>query len=245
MKVGTLKTDVTPGKKLRKRKPLSRFGGESGSSGGGANNGGGGNNGGDDGFNNPQAEQLYEKSLSIPKILTLFLLVVVTMTFSGVIGAYIVISTNGVAEWQPFNLPFQVYVSTLLILASSLTFIAAQKAINSNNYQKVKPWLLATTVLGGMFISSQILAWLMLVNRGLYMQSNPYVTFFYFLTVLHAAHVLGGIIALGYVVLQNWHQTEAEKDLERRRDVSAAVGWYWHFMGGLWLVLLFLLGFWK
>ena len=96
-----------------------------------------------------------------------------------------------------------------------------------------------------MFISSQILAWILLVNRGLYVQSNPYVTFFYFMTALHAVHVIGGIMALGYVVLQNWRPAELEKDVERRRDISRAVGWYWHFMGALWLVLLLLLVFWK
>jgi cytochrome c oxidase subunit 3 len=243
MKVGTIKTDVKPGKKLRKRSRLSGFGGEAGS--GGGNGGGGGSNGGDDGFNNPLAGQLYEKSFGIPKILTMFLLVVVTMTFSGVIAAYVVISKNPVDEWQPFNLPFQVYISTLLILVSSLTYVVAQKAVYANEQQKSKKWLLATTVLGGMFISSQILAWLTLAKRGLYLQSNPYASFFYFLTVLHAVHVLGGIIALGYVVLQNWLPTDSEKQIARRREISKAVGWYWHFMGGLWLVLLFLLGFWK
>lgn len=167
------------------------------------------------------------------------------MTFGGLIGAYIVISTNGVLEWRPFNLPVQVYLSTLLILASSYTFVVAQKAINANEHQKSKNWLLATTVLGGMFIASQLLAWLALVNRGFYVRSNPYAAFFYIMTALHAVHVLGGIIALGYIVLQNWLKTDAEKEIERRRDIASAVSWYWHFMGGLWMVLLVLLGFWK
>ena len=243
MKVGTIKTDVKPEKKLRKRPSLSGFGGASGGSGGGGNNGGG-NNGGDDNLRNPHAQE-YEKSFSKSKIFTWFLLIVVLMTFGGLIGAYIVISTNGVLEWQPFNLPFQVYVSTALILLSSYTYTLAQKAINRNEHQNTKKWLLATTVFGAIFISSQILAWFSLVNRGFYMRSNPYAAFFYLMTALHAVHVLGGIIALGYVVLQNWLETSAEKELERRRDISNAVGWYWHFMGGLWLVLLALLGFWK
>lgn len=244
MKVGTIKTDVKPEKKLRKRPKLSGFGGANGGNGGGGNNGGGGGNGGDDNLNNPYAQE-YEKSFSKSKIFTWFLLIVVLMTFGGLIGAYIVISTNGVLEWRPFNLPFQVYFSTVLILASSLTYTIAQKAIKQNEHQKTKKWLLATTVLGAMFISSQILAWLALVNRGFYVRSNPYAAFFYIMTALHAVHVLGGIIALGYVVLQNWQPNDAEKALERRRDISGAVGWYWHFMGGLWIVLLGLLGFWK
>jgi cytochrome c oxidase subunit 3 len=246
MKVGTLKSNVKPEKELRKRPRLSGSGGNrSGGGGGGGNNGGDGGGGeGGDKFGHPSAHE-YEKSFSKSKILTWFLLIVVLMTFGGLIGAYIVISTNGVLEWRPFNLPFQVYFSTLLILLSSYTYTVAQKAVNANEQEKAKKWLVATAVLGGTFIASQLLAWLALVNRGFYMRENPYAAFFYIMTALHAVHVLGGIIALGYVVLQNWMKTEAQKEIERRREISSAVGWYWHFMGALWLVLLFLLGFWK
>jgi cytochrome c oxidase subunit 3 len=239
MEIGTVKTDLKPRKKLRKRSNLGGFGGANGGGGGGGNNGGG-----NDGFDNSNTES-YEKSFSKSKIFTWFLLVAVLMTFGGLIGAYVVVSTNGVLEWQPFNLPFQVYISTVLILSSSFTYSVAQRAISSNNHQKSKNWLLATTVLGAMFISSQILVWLALVNRGYYVRSNPYAAFFYIMTALHAVHVIGGIIALGYIVLRVWQKNDVEKELEKRREISNAVGWYWHFMGGLWLVLLLMLGFWK
>ncbi len=240
MEIGTVKTTLKPQKKLSKRPSLSGFGG--GKSGGGGNEDGG-NNGGD-GFDKPNTEA-YEKSFSKSKILTWFLLLVVLMTFGGLIGAYIVISTNGVLEWKPFNIPFQVYFSTALILISSITYTIAQKAVSFNNYQKSKNWLLATTVLGAMFVSSQILVWFELVKRGYYVQSNPYAGFFYIITALHAVHVIGGIIALGYIILRIWQRTESENELEKRREISSAVGWYWHFMGGLWMVLLLMLGFWK
>ena len=241
MEIGTLKTNIKAQKKLIKRATLSGLGG----TGGGKNNGGngGGSDGGD--ASNDSFTESYEKSFSKSKILTWFLLIVVLMTFGGLIAAYIVISTNGVIEWQPFNLPIQVYISTALILIGSITYTIAQKAISINDNQKSKNWLIATTVLGAMFISSQILAWFALVSRGYYLQSNPYAGFFYIMTALLAAHVLGGIIALGYVVLRVWNKNELESELEKRREISASVGWYWHFMGGLWLVLLALLGFWK
>lgn len=241
MEIGTVKTNLKPQKKLRKRPSLSGFGG--GNNGGGGNDDGG-NKGGGDGFDKSQTES-YEKSFSKSKILTWFLLLVVLMTFGGLIGAYIVISTNGVLEWRPFNLPFQVYLSTFLILVSSITYGIAQKSINFNRHQEAKNWLLATTVLGAMFVSSQILVWFELVKRGYYVQSNPYAAFFYIITALHAVHVIGGIIALGYIVLRVWQKTEFEGELEKRREISGAVGWYWHFMGGLWMVLLLMLGFWK
>ena len=55
-----------------------------------------------------------------------------------------------------------------------------------------------------MFVSSQILAWLELVSRGLYVAGNPYVGFFYIFTAVHAVHVIGGICALGYILLRTW-----------------------------------------
>ena len=77
------------------------------------------------------------------------------------------------------------------------------------------------------------------------MASNPYAGFFYILTAIHAIHVIGGIIALGYIVLRTWLPTSNEKELSNRKIYSNVIGWYWHFMDGLWLVLVGLLGLWK
>jgi cytochrome c oxidase subunit 3 len=105
--------------------------------------------------------------------------------------------------------------------------------------------MIATTALGAAFISSQILLWMALVNRGFYMRGNPYAGFFYIMTAAHAVHVVGGIIALGAIVLRTWHDTLREAELTYRRNLARSVGWYWHFMGALWLLLFGLLGFWK
>ena len=240
MEVGTIKTDFKPSAKTKRRSAS----GQQGSSGGG----GGGNDGGDAGGGGdlPDYYQVPEQYAgNKARILTWFLLLVVLMTFGGLIGAYIVISTNGVLEWRPFDLPPQVWISTVLIVASSVTYSIANRAINANDHRKTKNYLLATTVLGGTFIASQILAWFALVQRGVYMESNPYAGFFYIMTALHAVHVIGGIVALGYIVLRTWVPTESEEEIRKNREIGNAVGWYWHFMDALWIVLLGLLGFWK
>ena len=221
MEIGTIKTKIAAEKKLRSR---PKFGGFSGPNG---NNGGGGNGGDDSNKPNDSGTESFEKSFSKSKILTYFLLLVVLMTFGGLISAYIVVATNGVMEWKPFNLPFQVWISTIIILASSVTYSMAQKAISSEKTENSKKWLVATTVLGAIFISSQILVWFELVRRGYYMQSNPYIGFFYMMTALHAVHVIGGIIALGYVILRIWNGNDSEKELIKRQEISNAVGWYW------------------
>lgn len=179
------------------------------------------------------------------RILTWFLLLIVLMTFGGLIGAYVVIATNNVAEWAPFTLPIQVWVSTVLILASSVTYYIAERSIKVDQQARGKQYLLVTTVLGGVFIASQLLSWLELSRRGLYMQGNPYVGFFYLLTAVHAVHVLGGITALSAILLRSWYPTENADVKKRRVSLAQVVGWYWHFMGLLWIVLFVLLGFWK
>lgn len=245
--IGTAETIV---ENKRKRQEHSTLKSGKGSK-GGRNRGGGGNGGGGNGGNNypPQNHDFGQNQEQFQpdkfRILMWFLLLVVLMTFGGLISAYVVIATNGVAEWKPFNLPYQIWISTFLILASSFTYQIFNAKLKNNFQLSAKKWLLATTVLGATFISSQILLWLALGKRGVYVQSNPYAGFFFILTIVHAVHVTAGIIALGYVVLRTWRETDSEIERLQRKTISKVIGWYWHFMDVLWVVLVLLLGFWK
>lgn len=247
LEIGTAETstNVEPEKK-RRRSSLSG-GGSPGN--GGRRRGGGGGGGDDGGGDNRNKDRNFEEIEEFRpnklRVAMWFMLLVVIMTFGGLISAYIVLSTNQDLEWKPFALPYQVWISTALILASSFCYRTAHLKLNDNRQMQAKKWLLATTVLGGMFISSQILLWFQLARAGVYMQSNPYAGFFYILTAVHALHVFGGICALGYIVLRAWRETDSEDELMRRKNAATVVGWYWHFMDGLWLVLLLLLGFFK
>ena len=247
MKAGTLEPAV--GDTPEERRTRSRFlgsGGGNGRGGGGGNDNGGG---GDNDNRQSRFDDLAETNSSNPdksKVLTWFLLLVVLMTFGGMIGAYIVIATNGAAEWRPFDLPIQVWISTALILISSVTYEFAKYALYEGRDERSRKLLILTTALGAAFISSQILVWLAMVNRGLYLRGNPYAGFFYILTAVHAVHVIGGIVALGAILLRTWNGGTVSDDEEvYRRNLATSVGWYWHFMGALWIVLFILLGFWK
>ncbi|MGH9820658.1 MAG: cytochrome c oxidase subunit 3, partial [Pyrinomonadaceae bacterium] len=138
-----------------------------------------------------------------------------------------------------------IWVSTVIILASSITYHFAKVALDRENQPLAKKFLIVTTVLGAAFISSQILAWFALVERGLYVAGNPYAGFFYILTAVHVVHVLGGVIALGMILLKTWVDTEDERVLARRKELGQTIGWYWHFVDGVWIVLFVMLGFWK
>ncbi len=243
MEIGTAEIIEETDEKTKRRRGFSSSSGQNSNGGGG-----GGDNGGNEGPEPPEDRTEQRPPAFIPqksRVLTSFILLVVLMTFGGLIGAYVVIATNRAAEWRPFDLPLPVWISTVLIIVSSLVYHLGKKAVDRNDQPGAKKWFVVTTVFGAAFISSQILAWLALNARGLYLTGNSYAGFFYVLTGIHAVHVIGGIIALGTILLRNLVPTERLIEISRRQTLAEVVGWYWHFMGVLWLILFVLLGFWK
>jgi cytochrome c oxidase subunit 3 len=123
------------------------------------------------------------------------------------------------------------WVSTNLILASSLTFEAARRVWRYGLHRVASRFLRATACLGVAFLASQLTAWRALLHSGAYLGQNPFSSFFYLFTGLHAAHLLGGLIALFVVVLGR----------SIRRELVEAVCYYWHFLGVLWIGLFVVL----
>lgn len=133
--------------------------------------------------------------------------------------------------WAPIALPQTLWLSTAIILASSVSFEAARRAYRRGSRLASARLLLVTASLGAAFLASQLAAWRNLVHRGYYLAQNPYSSFFYMFTGLHAAHLIGGLIALSIVVLGR----------ATRRETVDVVAYYWHFLGALWIALFVIL----
>ena len=133
--------------------------------------------------------------------------------------------------WVPVALPRTLWLSTAIILVSSVTFEAARRAYRRGLHPVAARLLVVTACLGAAFLASQLAAWRNLVQRGYYLAQNPYSSFFYMFTGLHAAHLIGGLIALFIVVLGRG----------TRRETVDTVAFYWHFLGVLWIALFVIL----
>jgi len=101
------------------------------------------------------------------------------------------------------------------------------------------PWLALTLILGGGFLAGQFLAWERLRAAGVFIATNPSSSFFYILTASHAAHLIGGMLALMYAAGLSIFSTK----LEREVVVVDVTSWYWHFMGLLWIYIFLLMRF--
>ena len=98
-------------------------------------------------------------------------------------------------------------------------------------------WLWVAGTAGFVFLLGQIGAWYTLAANGVFLPTNPHASFFYMLSAVHGAHVLGGLVALA------WTFHRATRGAYTRDDhagfTHAAI--YWHFVGAVWIYLLILL----
>ena len=168
----------------------------------------------------------------------------ILMLFVALTSAYIVRSASA-NDWQPVATPRVLWLSTALILISSITIEISRRSLKQKSEAGYVRWLLITTLLGVAFLGSQLIAWRQLVRQGVYLASNPYSSFFYLFTAAHGLHLAGGLCALSYLLARK-NSSRRTLDGELRRIGAAdAVSIYWHFMDVLWVGLFGLLMFWK
>jgi cytochrome c oxidase subunit 3 len=129
--------------------------------------------------------------------------------------------------WQPIPLPKTLWVSTALMLWSSVVFEQARRLYRRGEHLIASRLLLVTACGGAAFLASQLTAWHQLILSGAYLKANPFNSFIYIFTGLHGVHLLGGLVALGVVLVRR----------SKRRELVDAVCYYWHFMGLLWVAL--------
>ncbi len=164
------------------------------------------------------------------------MLVSVAMLFMALTSAYIWVQAKR-TSWAGLEPPSMLWATTAIIVLSSITFELARRRLRQNEYASFAGWIGVTTGLGVLFVIGQLIAWQQLVAQGLYVNTNPHSSFFYLLTSLHGVHLLGGILAVGYLAVA----AVRNRISIRKRNATEAVAVYWHFMGVLWIYLFVLL----
>jgi cytochrome c oxidase subunit 3 len=158
----------------------------------------------------------------------------VTMLFIGFTSAYILRRAS--ADWRPLSAPAILWPNTAILLASSVTLERARRRLRECEMAALRSALLATGALGALFVAGQMASWRALAAQGIFLASNPHSSFFYVLTGLHVVHLMGGLAWFGVVASRARRMA-----LLPGSDALALFATYWHFLGALWLYLLFLL----
>ncbi len=171
-----------------------------------------------------------------PKKFALWLFIVtVVMIFAALTSAYIVRQSEG--NWLEFDLPQTIYITSGIILTSSITMQWSYFAAKNDNLMSLRLNTLITAFLGIAFLVGQYIVWQDLVAMDVFFVGNPAGSFMYVLTGLHGVHLISGVIFLILVTVNAFRYKVHSKSMDQIEMCAT----YWHFLDGLWLYLFLFL----
>ena len=158
------------------------------------------------------------------------------MFFAGLTSAYVISMKRD--DWVTFELPNAFYISTLLIILSSISIGMSQRFIKKDKRELSIVLLLITFALGIAFVWQQYAGFEDLRNAGLFFTgptSTVSTSFIIGITLMHAFHVFAGIILLLVVIYNHFKYKYTSDDL-LGFELGAI---FWHFIDVLWIYLFF------
>lgn len=130
-----------------------------------------------------------------------------------------------------YEVPWLFFLNSGLLAISSATLHRAWQLRNRGS--KGEGWVLAAIISGLLFLAGQMLGYWQLMQDGYVLAgSTPKMQFLYILSGLHAAHLVAGLVWLGWMAAK-W-KTASPTMLEAGTA-------FWHFLGVLWVYLLLVL----
>lgn len=126
-------------------------------------------------------------------------------------------------------------VYTVLLIGSSFTLRMAERGYRKSSGSMLKGWLMATLLLGAVFLVGQGREYARLIRENVTMSGSVFGTSFFTLTGFHGLHVLIGLIILGILLCLAFLG-----DDDRPVKGGGALGTvaiYWHFVDIVWIVV--------
>ena len=158
------------------------------------------------------------------------------MFFAGFIGAYVVLrmANPQLAEAGQHVLSWPLAaVNTAVLIISSLTMVLAVHHISKGNRGKCEDMIMLTAVLGTIFLIIKGFEYAAKFGHSppITPMTSSFWSSYFLMTGFHGLHVLGGIIALIFLLfyVKNYGPTRYAK--------VENVALYWHFVDLVWIFL--------
>ncbi|HEX4820818.1 MAG TPA: cytochrome c oxidase subunit 3 [Acidimicrobiales bacterium] len=151
--------------------------------------------------------------------------------FASLLASYFFIRA-GSAEWPPAGIEApkleRIAVFTVVLLASSIPLVVAERAIARDQVRRVR-WLLAVSfVMGLAFLIHQGIEY---EDLHFGIKDNAYGSLFYVITGLHGLHVLIGLLMS--LVVQA--KAAVGRITAGRHETLRIFSMYWHFVDVVWI----------
>ncbi len=152
------------------------------------------------------------------------------MLFAGVFAAYYLLRAE-TSPWPPPGVELDVVragAATLVLIGSSFTLIASERAHRRGDVVGMQRWLALTWVLGAAFLANQLLEYR---GLGFGIGTDVYGSVHWTLTGLHTAHVVVGLGALAVLFVRTVRARRAEVI----SPWVAATSAFWHLVDVVWI----------
>jgi heme/copper-type cytochrome/quinol oxidase subunit 3 len=131
-------------------------------------------------------------------------------------------------------------IFSLFLFSSSFTLWRAEANLKHHRRSRVPFWLGLTIVLGAVFLFGQGREYYDLIHRNMTISRDLFGTTFFTLTGFHGLHVLMGLLLLVIMLILALF---GRKD-EPRESALGAIGYYWHFVDAVWVVVFSVVYLW-
>jgi nitric oxide reductase NorE protein len=161
-----------------------------------------------------------------------------SVVFTSYFCVYLYLRTQNEAAFldaqSALHLPLGI-VDTILLLTSSWTMARCALHARSANHSAAQHYAYLTAGLGAAFLAIKVIEWVSLIDEGHTFASSEFMTHFFFLTGMHAIHLLIGFVVLGVLIRQLANQ--------RRRSLTTieTCTTYWHSVDLYWVIIFALL----
>jgi cytochrome c oxidase subunit 3 len=168
--------------------------------------------------------------------MVLFLLALFMLFLSGLIG-FAWTRYWGTQSPPPgsIHLPSALWLSTLLVIGVSLALARATHQIRAGKHRAYRNSLTAALALAAGFLTVQApaLVSLLISHRSLRTTGVHLYGLIFFLILLHALHVVGGMVSLVWVTVRAHRGAYERSGHDPIRNTTL----YWHFLDGVWIVM--------
>lgn len=164
------------------------------------------------------------------------LIISLSVFFVAALIAYGIIRTTMSINMKPLEMPATFWASTVVLLFNSLVLHLAVVNIRREKQLSYRRFIFVAVVLGFLFLilQSEGMFRLIWTHFGSEAGTGKLYGICFTVALLHAIHVIGGIVFLFYV----WIQTSRNRyDHERHWTVDICAS-YWHFLDVIWIVML-------
>jgi heme/copper-type cytochrome/quinol oxidase subunit 3 len=157
------------------------------------------------------------------------------LLFGGLISTYMLYRGrhgSGPGPAQLFDIPLT-SVSSFVLLMSSLTMVLAVNSAKRKDDQNTKLWLVATALLGSLFVGAQVYEFTAFYHEGVGFTTSLFSSSFFSLTGFHGVHVsIGVLMLLALTAIISRSRVVGDK-----AEVVELVGLYWHFVDVVWVII--------